>query len=131
MKKTWIIGGLLAVTVLSTPMAVSAATGFQGYTGYNLYSNCYNNTTPTHKKETSDQNIVNKVTEFRNTNKATFWATDASAKRISKTYNQEVKSTKTIALTTKKNKGATVRMGMENYNLVSYTAEVSGEVDFK
>lgn len=38
MKKSWIIAGLLAVTVLSTPMAVSAAKGYQSYTElYRLY----------------------------------------------------------------------------------------------
>lgn len=131
MKKNLIIAGLLAVTVLSTPMAVSAATGFQSYTDYTLYNNCYNNATAKHAKETNDQNIVNKVTEFKNTNKATFWATDGNSNRISKTYNQEVNTTKTIGLTTKKSKGAIVRMGMENYNLVAYTAKVSGKVDFK
>lgn len=131
MKKSWIIAGLLAVTVLSTPMAVSAAKGYQSYTDYTLYNNCYNNATGKHAKETNDQNMINKVTALKDTNKAIFWATDASSNRISKTYNQEVNSTTTIKLTTKKNKGAVVRMGMENYNLVTHIAKVSGKVDFK
>lgn len=131
MKKNLIIAGLLAVTVLSTPMAVSALIGPQSYTDYTLYNNCYNNATAKHAKETDQQNIVNKVTAFKSTNKATFWATDGSSNRISKTYDQTLNSTKTITFTTKKNKGAIVRMGMENYNLVTHTAKVSGKVDFK
>lgn len=52
-------------------------------------------------------------------------------KKISRTYDQQVYSNQTIKLTTKKNKGSNVRLGMENYNQVAYTATVSGEVDFR
>lgn len=52
-------------------------------------------------------------------------------KKISRTYDQQVYTTQTIKLTTKKNKGSNVRLGMENYNQVAYTATVSGEVDFR
>lgn len=129
--KKFIISSLFALTLLSVPSAVSAATGYQTYTDYTLYTACYNNYTAKHKKETSDQYISNKVTKFTNTNKGVFWAADGNSKAISKTYTQEVNSTAKINLTTKKNKGANVRMGMENYNQVAYYGKVSGKVDFR
>lgn len=129
--KKFIITNLLLLTLLSLPSTVSAFTGYRTYTNYNLYSACYNNYTAKYAKETDNQYISNYVKKFTNTNKATFWAADGNSKKISKTYDQQVYTTQKINLTTKKNRGSNVRLGMENYNQVAYTATVSGEVDFR
>lgn len=130
MKKIYITGAL-ALMLLSAPISVYAATGYQTYTDYTLYANCYNNATAKHNKETNDQYMSNKVTSYTNTDKATFWATDGNSSRISKTYNIGVQGSAKMTLTTKKTKGAVVRMGMENYHNVQTYAKASGRVDFR
>lgn len=128
MKKIY-IAALVGLFLFSTPVAVSAA--YQKYEDYFLYSLCSNNYTNAYAKATDTQNIVNKVTAFKDTNKANFWATDANKNRISRVAAQTVGHSSQLVFTKTMKKGTAVRLGMENFNQVGTNAKVSGEVDFK
>lgn len=123
------IAGFVALAIFSTPLAVSAA--YNVYTDYFLYSLCANNYTNAHVKTTDTQNIVNTVTSFKDTNKGNFWATDSNKNRISRVAAQSVGTSSLLTFTKEKNRGDSVRLGMENFNQVATNAKVSGEVNFK
>lgn len=113
-------------------MFTSAAT----YTAYVLKPLGGNNYTYWHVKQTKTNFIANKVTAFTNASSANFWAQyDGGAilgtQTASRKYTQKVNSTyTTINMLLSVDAGKRMRLAMENANLSTSNAFVSGNVEF-
>lgn len=132
MKKKLI--GISLATSLLLGSSISAFAAERTYTNYQLYANWANNYTNTYAKTTDSQSIKNTVTQLYNTASAVFWACDINNRQISNTYeisNKEYNLPVPMAITTTKNIGEDVGLGMEDGFTSSGRGLVSGKVDLK
>lgn len=93
-----------------------------------------NNYTNFHKKSSKSNFILNKVTALTNTTAANFWVEYkglVTTETVSPKYKQRVQSDYTkLSLYSSLDQGANVRLVMENANLSTLNAFVSGDVSF-
>ncbi|MBO0588372.1 MULTISPECIES: DUF2712 domain-containing protein [unclassified Sporosarcina] len=137
MKKSRMLKSLfmmvLALGILTGGGALSSASGGP-YTSYVLKPLGGNNYTNFHTKSQDSDWLLNKVTALTNTTAANFWGEYdglITTETISAKYTQKVATTyTTISFYRNVKAGSNVRLAMENANVSTSNAFVSGDVEF-
>lgn len=137
MKKSRILK-CLAVVILALGIFTGAGmfTSAATYTAYVLKPLGGNNYTNWHVKQTKTNFIANKVTAFTNASAANFWAQYdgggiLGTQVASPKYKQKVSSMHTtINMYLSVDAGKRMRLAMENANISTTNAFVSGNVEF-